>query len=58
VEERDVAYQTVCEKVAEELPHIYLYDRSEIHLTRARLTGYELSPWWSQSWNSQEWDIE
>jgi peptide/nickel transport system substrate-binding protein len=58
VEERDAAYQTVCEKVAEELPHIYLYDRSEIHLTRARLTGYELSPWWSQSWNSQEWDIE
>ncbi len=56
--ERDAAYQTVCEQSDAELPMIYLYDRSEIHLTRSRLTGYDLSPWASQSWNSQEWDIQ
>ncbi|MBI1293912.1 peptide ABC transporter substrate-binding protein [bacterium] len=57
-DERDTAYQTVCELADAELPMIYLYDRSEIHLTRARLTGYDLSPWASQSWNAQEWDIQ
>ena len=56
--ERDAAYQTVCEQSDAELPMIYLYDRSEIHLTRNRLTGYDLNPWASQSWNSQEWDIQ
>ncbi|MCB0115446.1 MAG: peptide ABC transporter substrate-binding protein [Caldilineaceae bacterium] len=56
--ERDAAYQTVCEQADAELPMIYLYDRSEIHLTRARLVGYDLSPWSTQSWNAQEWDIQ
>jgi len=54
---RMAAYQVVCEQVDAELPHIYLYDRAEIHMTRARLTGYQVNPWASQSWNAAEWDV-
>jgi peptide/nickel transport system substrate-binding protein len=53
---RQAAYQVVCEKVAEELPHIYLYDRSEIHLSRANVLNYSVNPWGAQSWNAYEWD--
>jgi ABC-type transport system substrate-binding protein len=43
-------------KIAEELPHIYLYDRAEIHATREGLTGYVPNPWQYQTWNIGEWD--
>ncbi len=54
---RKAAYQVACEQIDAELPHIYLYDRAEIHMTRARMTGYQVNPWASQTWNSAEWDV-
>jgi hypothetical protein len=39
-----------------ELPHIYLYDRAEIHATREGLTGYEGNPWDFQTWDIGSWD--
>lgn len=56
--ERKAAYQTSCEQIAQDLPHIYLYDRSEIHLSRDRVKNFQVNPWDSQSWNAQEWDVE
>ncbi|MEZ4719852.1 MAG: hypothetical protein R2851_27765 [Caldilineaceae bacterium] len=55
---RKAAYQTVCEQIAEELPHIYLYDRATIDLTRSNVMNYKVNPWFGQAWNSYEWDIE
>lgn len=55
---RAAAYQTVCELVDAELPHIYLYERAEIHATRSGLTGFRVNPWAAQSWNAAEWDKE
>lgn len=54
---RKAAYQVACEQIDAELPHIYLYDRAEIHLSRARLIGYDISTWGNQSWNAAEWDV-
>ena len=34
---RKAAYQIACEQIDAELPHIYLYDRGEIHLARSNL---------------------
>ncbi len=56
--ERVAAYQTVCEQVDAELPHIFLYDRAEIHLTRANISGFEVTPWSAQMWNAEYWDKE
>lgn len=56
--ERDANYQRACELIAEELPHIYLYDRSDIHLTRSNVQNFAVNPWDNQSWNADEWDIE
>ncbi|NJN84223.1 MAG: hypothetical protein HC802_19385, partial [Caldilineaceae bacterium] len=55
---RKSAYQTACERVDEELPHIYLYDRSDIHLTRSNISGFDVNPWGNQSWNAAEWDVQ
>ena len=55
---RKAAYQTVCEQIAQELPHIYLYDRATIDLTRSNVMNYKVNPWFGQAWNSYEWDIE
>lgn len=55
-EVRRAAYQRVCELVDADLPHIYLYDRAEIHLTRANIQGFRVNPWSSQMWNVAEWD--
>jgi hypothetical protein len=41
--------------IAEELPHIYLYNRAEIHATREGLMGYEINTWWNQPWQAAEW---
>ncbi len=55
-EARKASYQIACEKIAEELPHIYLYDRSDVHLSRSNITGVAVNPWGNQSWNAAEWD--
>nr|MBP8110315.1 peptide ABC transporter substrate-binding protein [Caldilineaceae bacterium] len=54
---RKAAYQIACEQIDAELPHIYLYDRAEIHMSRTRLVGYEVNAWNSQGWNAAEWDV-
>lgn len=55
-EARRAAYQTVCEQVAADLPHIYLYDRADIFLARANISGLASNPWAELSWNSAGWD--
>ncbi|RIK44412.1 MAG: ABC transporter substrate-binding protein, partial [Chloroflexi bacterium] len=55
---RKADYQTVCEQVDAELPQIYLYDRSELHLARANVTGFVINPWSGQGWNMEEWDLQ
>ncbi len=57
LEVRKAAYQRACERIAEGLPHIYLYDRSDIHLSRSRVTGFQVNPWDNQTWNVAEWDV-
>jgi len=55
LEERASLYCEVMTAIADELPHIYLYNRSEIHATREGLMGYEVTTWDSQPWNVAEW---
>ncbi len=55
LEERASLYCEVMTAIAEELPHIYLYNRAEIHATREGLEGYEISTWSNQPWNVAEW---
>jgi len=56
IEQRKALYCDVMAAIADELPHIYLYDRAEIHATREGLVGYEPNPWQYQTWNIGEWD--
>ncbi len=56
--ERKAQYQVACEEIDAELPHIYLYDRSDIHLSRSNIKGFAVNPWANQSWNAAEWDKE
>ena len=56
INERKALYCEVMMAIAEELPHIYLYDRGEIHATREGLVGYQPNPWQYQTWNIGEWD--
>lgn len=56
--ERDANYQIACELIAEELPHVYLYDRSDIHLARSNILNFDTNPWDNQSWNAADWDVE
>jgi len=58
IAERQVLYCNAMKAIAEELPHIYLYDRGEIHATREGLTGYVPNTWQYQTWNIGEWDWE
>lgn len=58
IEERKALYCEVMKAIADELPHIYLYDRAEIHATREGLIGYEPTPWGYQTWNIGNWDWE
>lgn len=55
LEVRKAAYQRFCELAATELPHIYLYNRSDIHLTRSNIAGFQINPWSNQSWNAEAW---
>ena len=54
--ERKALYCEVMKAIAVDLPHIYLYDRAEIHATREGLVGYQPNPWQYQTWNIGEWD--
>ena len=58
IEARKQFYQTAMERIVAELPHIYLYDRSEIHLSRARVLGFDVNPWTNQTWNTADWAVE
>jgi ABC-type transport system substrate-binding protein len=55
---RKAQYQIACEEIDAELPHIYLYDRSDIHLSRSNILNFDVNPWDNQTWNSAEWDKE
>jgi len=55
IEERKVLYCNAMKAIAEELPHIYLYDRGEIHATRTGLGGYVPNTWQYQTWDIGEW---
>lgn len=57
IEERKEFYQLASERIAEGRPHIYLYDRGEIHLSRARVQGFEVNTWTDQTWNTQDWTV-
>jgi peptide/nickel transport system substrate-binding protein len=56
INERKALYCDVMKAIADELPHIYLYDRGEIHATREGLTGYYPNPWQYQTWDIGNWD--
>lgn len=55
INERRELYCTVMKYIAEDLPHIYLYDRAEIHATREGLEGYIPNTWGVQTWNIADW---
>ncbi|MEZ4661887.1 MAG: peptide ABC transporter substrate-binding protein [Caldilineaceae bacterium] len=55
---RKAQYQIACDAIAAELPHIYLYDRSDIHLSRSNIKNFQVNPWNNQSWNAADWDKE
>ncbi|HIC89964.1 MAG TPA: peptide ABC transporter substrate-binding protein, partial [Anaerolineae bacterium] len=57
LEKRKEYYQKASERIAAGLPHIYLYARSEIHLTRKRVQGFRTNPWSVQTWNAADWDV-
>jgi peptide/nickel transport system substrate-binding protein len=55
ISERRRLYCAVMQAVKDDVPHIYLYDRAEIHATREGLMGYEINIWENQTWNAVEW---
>jgi peptide/nickel transport system substrate-binding protein len=58
IDERRELYCEAMKAIAEELPHIYLYDRAEVHGSIEGLTGYVPNTWTYQTWNIGEWDWE
>ncbi len=54
---RKAAYQKVMERIAIGIPHLYLYSRAQIQLTRKRVLGFKVNPWTQQSWNAADWDV-
>jgi peptide/nickel transport system substrate-binding protein len=59
LEVRKAAYQAGAEAIAQDRPHIYLYDRGEIALLREHFKGFDDNIWTStSSWNAEEWYIE
>lgn len=57
IAERQDAYCTVMQEVKNDIPHIYLYDRAEIHAATDRLTGYVINTWANQTWNVADWQL-
>ncbi len=58
LEERKDLYHQAMEILSQELPHIYLYDRGEIHLTRDHVENFGVNPWDNQTWNVAEWTVK
>ena len=59
LDERKAQYQIACEQIDAELPHIYLYDRADIDLTRSNFKNYRINGWENvRSWNAEEWYLE
>jgi peptide/nickel transport system substrate-binding protein len=57
LEKRKEFYRQAMEILSAELPHIYLYDRNDIHLSRSRVQGFEVNPWSNQTWNAADWTV-
>ena len=56
---RKAAYQIACEQIDQDLPHLYLYDRADVDVTRSNVKNYIMNVWQDQrSWNVEDWDIE
>ncbi len=55
VETRIAAYQEVCRLIDAELPHIYLYERGDLHGALADVAGFQVNPWGPETWNAEEW---
>ena len=54
---RAQAYQRVCELIDTDLPHIYLYDRSDLHLAQTKVGGFAVNPWTNETWNAEDWHL-
>jgi peptide/nickel transport system substrate-binding protein len=55
MEARKTAYQVVCEQIAEDLPHLYLYEHKNILLTRENIEGVQVHPRGYHTWNVEDW---
>ncbi len=53
---RNAAYQTACEQIAEDIPHLYLYERQEIYLVRDNIEGFQINSLFNRTWNEENWD--
>ncbi len=51
------AYQEVCELIDAELPHIYLYERGDLHAALTSVIGFKVNPWNNETWNAEEWSL-
>ena len=58
LEERKAIYQTVAERVSEEVPMIFLYNRSRINRLTEDFMGFKENVWSSNNWNSQDWWLD
>lgn len=58
IAERQELYCEFMKYIAEDLPHIYLYDRGDIHATLEGLAGYVPNTWSNQTWAVAEWRWE
>ncbi|HEV2438632.1 MAG TPA: peptide ABC transporter substrate-binding protein [bacterium] len=52
---RRAAYCGAMHQVVADRPHIYLYDRSDMHAYRDRLQGWVQDVWENLGWNAQTW---
>ncbi len=58
-EDRKANYQLACELIDAELPHIYLYDRGEIHLARSNVLGFDVNVFKNSiTWNVADWEVK
>ena len=57
LEKRKELYRQVMEIISGELPHIYLYDRGGIQLSRTRVQGVNENPWGNLTWNIADWSV-
>jgi peptide/nickel transport system substrate-binding protein len=57
ISERVELYCTAMQYIADELPHIYLYDRAAADATSDKLTGYVVNIWDYTTWDVDEWQM-